>query len=646
MTGEMNTKTIEKGIKQILATGHGYGPEYKTTLKTTQSILQKINKQRKKTAFNYFQLAQCFIELEDTQLAMESLREALKVDPTHHDSLCLLIALFENTGMLQEASMATDDLLALQPDNIEANYMKAYFQFKLKDYIGAVQYATKAASGDEIHFDSLVLLGSCFNELIEYPHALKFLQVAYFSGNKSTDLFYQLGRAFYYSFQTHKAIDVYLKGLELDEHNYDLNIALYKAYLELGEQDKLRHYLAKAVWRNRGKPESHFYLGFLYGAMDQPEKAIRYYEKVLVKNPNDNTAKLNIAHLYQVQGDYDKAIPMYQAILREKSDAAQASINLGLILIATGKLEDGFRVFNNRFDNMKFKFNQLNWQGESLIGKKVLIRKEQGIGDQIESAWYFKWLNQIDVDATVQVDERLIPLLSRSFPKFKYVTFSDEYINNTQFDSYDFQVLQKSLGLVYFPKIEEAAKGDKFTEQGYLKADPKLLQHWTEKVNQLPNRPTIGVAWRSGFINRTRKNYYLSVKEVCDLFKDIDANVINLQYSFNQAELTYLREHLGDRFVHFDDIDLKDDQDALAALIKSVDMVFTAPTAVYDLCGAVGKRTLCYSYAHSEPAAQMYGAPSNPMFPDVEMIWSVGRGVVESLEQIKEKLITHINELK
>lgn len=646
MAGDLDTKNIEKGIKQILATGHGYGPEYKSTLKAAQSILQKINKQRKKTAFNYFQLAQCFIDLEDMQLAMESLREALTVDPSHHDSLCLLIALFDNAGLYNEASMATDDLLALQPDNIEANYMKAYFLFKMKDYLGAIQYATRAASGTEIHFDSLVLLGSCFNELVEYPHALKFLQVAYFSGTKSTELFYQLGRAFYYTFQVKKAIDVYLKGLELEPDNYDLNVALYKAYLEIGEQEKLRHHLAKAVWKNRRKPESYFYLGFLYGAMDRADKAIYYYQKVLNNNPSDNTAKLNIAHLYQVQGDYDKAIPMYREILKQQPDAAQASINLGLIYIATGNLEDGFRIFNNRFDNMKFKFNQLNWQGESLIGKKVLIRKEQGIGDQIESAWYFQWLEKIDVDATIQVDERLIPILTRSFPKFKYVTFSDEYINDTQFDKYDYQILQKSLGLVYFPKIEEAAKSKKHTESGFLKVDVSLQEKWGGKVNSLIKRPNIGIAWRSGFINRTRMNYYLSVKEICQLFKDVDANFINLQYSYSQAELDYLSEHLGDRFVHFEDIDLKDDQDSLAALIKSLDMVFTAPTAVYDLCGAVGKRTLCYSYAHSQPAAQMYGCSSNPMFPDVEMIWSVGRGVSESIEEIRAKLIKHISELK
>lgn len=646
MAGELNTKNIEKGIKQILATGHGYGPEYKSTLKTTQSILQKINKHRKKTAFNYFQLAQCFIDLEDMQLAMESLREALTIDPSHHDSLCLLIALFDNAGLYNEASMATDDLLALQPDNIEANYMKAFFLYKMKDYLGAIQYATKAASGDSIHFDSLVLLGTCFNELVEYPHALKFLQVAYYSGNKSVELFNQLGRAFYYSFKTHKAIDVYLKGLELDENNYDLNIALFKAYLELGEQKKLRHYLAKAVWNNRRKKESYFYFGFLYGAIDKPEKAIRYYKKVLEHNPSDNTAKLNIAHLYQVQGDYEKAIPLYKEILSDQPDAAQASINLGLIYIATGNLEEGFKVFNNRFDNMKFKFNQINWQGESLEGKKVLIRKEQGIGDQIESAWYFKWLESVGVEATIQVDERLIPILTRSFPKFKYVTFSDEYINNTQFDSYDYQLLQKSLGLLYFDKIKEASKSEKFQEQGYLKVDESLLKHWRAKLSKLNHRPTIGIAWRSGLISRSRKNYYLSVKRVCELFKGLDVNLVNLQYSYNQAELDYLNEHLGDRFVHFDDIDLKDDQDSLAALIKSLDMVFTAPTAVYDLCGAVGKRTLCYSYAHSEPAAQMYGCSSNPMFPDVEMIWSIGQGVSESIEEIRAKLLEHISELK
>ncbi|PWK49172.1 tetratricopeptide repeat protein [Pleionea mediterranea] len=646
MTEIINTKNIEKGIKQIIATGQGYGPEFKTALKTTQAILKKINKGRQHTAHNYFELAQCFIQLEDTELAMNALKKALSIKPDHVDSLCLLIALLDNLGMFAQASMVTDDLLQLNPDNIEANFQKALLLYKLKDYVLAIQYAIKASTGDDIHQEALILLGSCFNELAEYQHALKFLQVAYYANSNHTELYYQLGKAYYYTFNFIKAEKLYRRGLEIDDTHYELNVALFKTYLELGDQKKLRHYLAKAVWLQRKAPQSLFYLGFYYGAVSEFDKATGYYKKALVKNPGDDTAKMNIAHIYQVRGEYDKAIPIYEDIIARKSDAAQSSINLGLIYIAKGELEKGFKVSNNRFSNMAYKYSQLNWSGESLSGKKILLRKEQGIGDQIETAWYFNLLQNENVDATVQVDERLIPLLKRSFPKFNYVTFSDDYINSEHFERFDYQILQKSLGIIYHTKITEAYKNKKYTEKGFLTVDTDLFNQWSERLKPYRGKSVVGIAWRSGLMNRSRKGYYLDVSDIISLFKDKDVTLVNLQYSFTKQELDLLTQTLGDKFVHFEDIDLKDDQDNLAALIKNLDLVFTAPTAVYDLCGAIGKRTLCYSYAHTELAAKMYGCDSNPMFPDVDMIWSVGKSVAESMDLISNRLNEHLKEHK
>jgi predicted RNase H-like HicB family nuclease len=42
----------------------------------------------------------------------------------------------------------------------------------------------------------------------------------------------------------------------------------------------------------------------------------------------------------------------------------------------------------------------------------------------------------------------------------------------------------------------------------------------------------------------------------------------------------------------------------------------------------------------------MYGCDSNPMFPDVDMIWSVGKSVAESMDLISNRLNEHLKEHK
>ncbi|WP_196137303.1 tetratricopeptide repeat protein [Aliikangiella sp. G2MR2-5] len=633
---ELNTKKLEKNIKQIIKTGQGYGKEYLPILKSTLDILKRINKKRNGGADSYFQLAQRFIGLEDHLLAQLSLQRALSLEPKHVDSLCLMVALMEEMGRVDEQLRVLEKLHQLDPGNVEVNYQIASVFFGLRDYVKSNQFALLAASQEQVSVPALLLVAESFSQLGELEHAINFLKVAFYSEPENIQIYKLFGEVYRKALNYPRAIDLYSQGLNVEPDNFDLNAGIFTCCVDLGLDKEARKYLARLIVLKKSSEQAYFYLGVYYASIGRQDKEERYYKKSLELKPGMPTVQTNLAFLYQKQERVEEAISIYEQILQNHPDFEQASVNVAMIYMGQGKLKEAFQHYHNRVASQKIRYQQLNWSGESLSGKKVLVRKEQGLGDQIESAWYLKLLEKDKVDVTFQVDKRLIPLLSRTYPSFKFSSFDSEFINTVDLSQFDYQILQRSLGLLYWPKIKEAA--DKREVVRFIEADKSLKKQWGIELAKLPKRKNIGISWRSGLSLRTRNRHYLTVEAIASLFKDKEVNLINLQYDYTQEEIDYLAEHLPGKFFNFSNIDLKNDQDDLAALIDSTDFVFSALTSVQCLTGALGKKSLCFAFAESKLYAGVYGKNSNPMYANSEYVWSVGKPVFESLDLIREAL--------
>jgi len=134
----------------------------------------------------------------------------------------------------------------------------------------------------------------------------------------------------------------------------------------------------------------------------------------------------------------------------------------------------------------------------------------------------------------------------------------------------------------------------------------------------------------------------MSVDEMIKIFHDIDCYVVNLQYSYSTRELDILSQSLGERFIHFPEIDLKDNMDDLAALLKSLDLVFTTPTAVHDLSGAIGVNTLCFVHFGANEYYSRFGKSYHFAYPMVEYIGQKNTTIENSNSYFKEKIIKEL----
>lgn len=103
--------------------------------------------------------------------------------------------------------------------------------------------------------------------------------------------------------------------------------------------------------------------------------------------------------------------------------------------------------------------------------------------------------------------------------------------------------------------------------------------------------PTIGVVWRSEYVDAMRRIHFVRAEDLTPLSK-LKCRFVCLQHDASPAERSILFELFGDRIDFFDDANLRDDFDVLAALVYSLDAVVGPGTATVELAASVGTPTI------------------------------------------------------
>jgi len=288
---------------------------------------------------------------------------------------------------------------------------------------------------------------------------------------------------------------------------------------------------------------------------------------------------------------------------------------LGYKIIGVGELKEGFEFYESRVEESQVHLSGRLTYPTSIEGKKLFVWREQGIGDQLMWSWLFGCLEDKKISAKISVDKRLESIMRDSFPSLDF-TGKDpiDIYHEENFKDYDAEMVIHSVGKYFIDEIKSAQEN---YEQGqyrkaHLFAKKDKVAYWKKRINAETNKKTVGICWRSSLLGDMRDYHYITAEIIVEIFEALDCAVVNLQYDYTDEEIEVLQSGLGDRFINFSGIDLKDDQDALAALITSLDLVFSVATAVMALSGAVGQTTLCPGHVAT------LGKPFNIFIPTVK----------------------------
>jgi len=270
------------------------------------------------------------------------------------------------------------------------------------------------------------------------------------------------------------------------------------------------------------------------------------------------------------------------------------------------------------------------WNGEPLAGRRLLLWREQGIGDELLFLTCLPDLVAAGAEITLLASPRLVSLLERSFPMVRVLPDPQE---PAVLGEHDFQ-----LGIASLPRwLRRDSVSFPAAPAPLLRPDPAQMAKWRPRLAEVPGELRVGLCWRSGLLTPERRRHYPSAAEVMGLLRTPGIAWVNLQYDDCADELDAFQRETGVRPATWAGENLRDDLESGVALLASLDAVVTAPTAVSSLAGAVGCKTW---QMDSGSDWTVFGGVSSPWFPAIEVARTAapGAGWAGVVERIRAGL--------
>ncbi|MGF7175140.1 tetratricopeptide repeat protein [Azospirillum doebereinerae] len=373
-------------------------------------------------------------------------------------------------------------------------------------------------------------------------------------------------------------------------------------------------------------PAPHTNLGHALELEGRYPEATAHYRRAVALRPDVPDAHNNLATMANLAGRPEDTAPHLRRALRLDPGFALAAWNLGLLSLADGDIAAGWAGYGRRFSARQLqrarRIPRPEWRGEALTGRRLLVWSEQGVGDEILFASCFDALEGLDGPVTVECDRRLVSLFARSFPHVAVRAESVDAQGRETVDPPDCD-LQAAAGAL--PALFRTKLGDFPRRAACLTPDPARVALWRDRLAALGPGLRVGLAWRSQIVTAQRQGAYTTLADWRALLDLPGVVTVNLQYGDCAAELAAV-EHAGvgragvgqdgRRLHRWDDLNLKDDFEGVAALMANLDLVLSPATAAGELAGALGVPV----WRLGTRDWTQLGAGVRPWFPSMRLI--------------------------
>lgn len=324
----------------------------------------------------------------------------------------------------------------------------------------------------------------------------------------------------------------------------------------------------------------HLNFGALLSMQKRFAEAEASYRQALVLDAESPSAWSNLGVLLACIKREKEAEQCYRTALALVPDHRNAAFNLAYLLLRQGRYEEGWRRFESRnwFAQLEKNLPIPRWQGESLVGKSVLIGVEAGHGDMIQFCRYASLLKKQGVARlTMLCHPGLKTLFSNLVGIDEAIAFT-EPIPNIDWDCW---VPPLSLPFGFQTRLETIP-----AEIPYLRVAPERIERWAGVMESGGQEMRVGLVWKGNprFENDADRSLD-SLDALAPLGDVAEVRYFSLQKGAGETEAQrppkpLAMVDLGSRMVDFSDT---------AAIVMNLDLVIAVDTAVVHLAGALGK---------------------------------------------------------
>ena len=141
---------------------------------------------------------------------------------------------------------------------------------------------------------------------------------------------------------------------------------------------------------------------------------------------------------------------------------------------------------------------------------------------------------------------------------------------------------------------------------------------WQTRLAEIGTGPFVGVSWRSRLKTAERRLEYTQLDQWGELFAIPGVNWVNLQYDDCERDLRMAERKFGVTIHRWDWLDLMNDFEEVAALMKCLDLVVAPRSAVSMLGGALGAPTVMMGNRWDWSDL---GSDTSPWFPTIQLVY-------------------------
>jgi len=356
--------------------------------------------------------------------------------------------------------------------------------------------------------------------------------------------------------------------------------------LTLQEMERLNEAeisLRQAIKLKPDLTDAHNNLGIILKKQGRLKEAEVSLRQAIALKPDYVEAHSNLGNTLKELGRLDEALASYNKAIALKPDYAEAHNSLGMLLLKRSDFKNGLIQYEwrkklpqniNNYKNIK----GLEWQGENLNNKTILILSEQGIGDIIQFSRYIYLIEkEYSVNIIFKTGKRIAYLFSKS--KFKII------FNEDNIPKYDFYKHLMSLPKIYYEKTKT------FPSQiNFIPKDKKIALKWKERLNEIKGFK-VGINWQGNKAYKSDHLRSIPLNYFNDLFNIEKINFISLQKGFGVEQIKNFK-HKDKLYDFSKEVDNgKNIFEDTIGILQNIDLVISIDSSLVHLSSTLGIKT-------------------------------------------------------
>jgi len=533
-------------------------------------------------------------------------------EPGELDALIALALGEHQAGRLAEAAAAYRKILALRPDIAEAYNNLGNVLLGQGNFDEAVAQFERAVALKPDFAEAINNLGfgyQCQKRLDEaaaqYEHAVTTKPDFFQAYNNLGNVLRDQGKL-------DLAAARYQQAIALRPDCVDAHFSLGNVLAMQGNLDEAAAHFSHALALVPDHADTHYNLGNVLKEQGKLNDAVASYERAVAIKPDHFQAYNNLGNVLRDQGKVDQAVARYRQAADLRPDLADAYYNLGNVVLDQGKVDEaaahykhalalrpelaeaqmslatcyltegdyerGWPAYEARLRIPGFvpQTNIPRWTGEPLAGRSILLLSEPGLGNMLLFVRFSRALKQQGARVVLACQPALGRLLA-SDPDLDelFILGSAGELPHCDF----------CIPLLSVPGALGTIAATIPREVPYLSADPQLTAKWGAELTGIGGFK-IGIVWqgsRDYHLDRWRS---IPLAQFAPLARLPGVRLISLQKGFGSEQAA---------LVDFPVLDLSSRLDEAAgpfmdtaAVIRNLDLVVTADTAIAHLAGALG----------------------------------------------------------